>query len=304
MSVTHTQLSQRTRVSSIVNFNIAFSGPECLGGTFATRWWTNAMAPIVIMVLHAPVYYICLALAGGDEEKKKQVSSAALGSWALWCKLIYMAMMQLVFDIWLCTPSPVLDPSLGGAATLDADPSLECPSFAKYHDSTGDYDGHREFRRFAIVLITGAALLVCFGGCVVGLKRLYSPWTSEFTTPREYHEFTIGGIICPVGLHILFCPIGGILLLTGLIGMMATGTVYAALLGGSLILFAIFFVGFIGGSSLLIVGGFNRGDKPFRVGALPLPPPPPLHQSDHTPPSSSSSSSRAGQVRLSVPGLR
>jgi hypothetical protein len=281
MSVTHTQLSQCTRVSSIVNFNIAFSGPECLGGTFATRWWTNAMAPMVIMVLHAPVYYICLALAGGDEEKKKQVSSAALGSWALWCKLIYMAMMQLVFDIWLCTPSPVLDPSLGGAATLDADPSLECPAFAEITDMQYYYDGHRVLRRYAIVLITGAALLVCFGGCVVGMKRLYSRFLVKNSDvsreDRQCWEFTIGGIIFPTGLHNLFCPIGGILLLTGLIGMMATGTVYAALLGGSLILFAIFFVGFIGGSSLLIVGGFNRGDKPFRVGALSPPPPlPPL----------------------------
>ena len=42
-------------ISSIFNVNIAFSGPECLGdgsGGYASRWVTNAMAPLAIILFH------------------------------------------------------------------------------------------------------------------------------------------------------------------------------------------------------------------------------------------------------------
>ena len=76
-------------MSSIFNINIAFSGPECLGdrtGGFAARWWTNAMAPVVLIVLHALVFCVRLARAGVG--KREELAWAALGSWTMWCKLI------------------------------------------------------------------------------------------------------------------------------------------------------------------------------------------------------------------------
>ena len=256
-------------VSSIFNFSIAFSGPECLGGGgYSARWATNAMAPVVLIVLHGIVFCIRHCLAGGDEEKKARVFSQGLGSFVLWMKIISMMMLQLAFNNLMCStpknsPNIAIDASVydhdaarlqsspnGGSFYMDADPSIVCPAFTTYYINN--------FTTYSITMLVGVVVALFFGG--VG------------AIAAEGED-----LVAPI----LSCP-GIIAFLVGLIGLMVT-TPYGALLGGSIIIFLIFFVGFVGGSAFAIRNGDCDYDSEFRVllpppaDALPLTANRPLH---------------------------
>ena len=147
-------------ISPIFNFQIAFSGPECFGdgsGGFEARWWANAaMAPVALILFHVIVFQIRKALG------KERVASQAVGSFVLWCKLIYMMIIQSAFEIWVCSTP-------GTVTTLDADPSIECPAIAK--DANGD---HSEFAIFSILMMVGAALLLVF---ISSFATTHDPFT-------------------------------------------------------------------------------------------------------------------------------
>ena len=195
-------------VSSIFNFSIAFSGPECFGeGGYSARWATNAMAPVVLIVLHGIVF--CIRLAQG----KEGVASQAVGSLVLWCKIIFMMMMQLAFETWVCS-TPVGAPE-GTNATLDADPFVQFPAIV-----TGTPLGD-----FWIVWISGAALLLCAAGC------------ARVTDGRS--------LDCT--------PFGTIVFLIGAIGVAVTGGDWDGLFIGGLFIFLIFGIGFVGGSAVAII---------------------------------------------------
>ena len=211
-------------ISAIFNVNIAFSGPECLGDSsggsgYVSRWWFNAIGgPLAIILFHAIVFQIRKA------QGKEGVALQAVGSFVLWCKIIYMMVIHLVFETWACSP-PVGSPF--GTVTLDADPFIECPAI-EAGTAFGDY---------AIVLISGAAVLLCAAGC--------APVTNG------------ASLLCA-------CP-GTILFLIGVIGMaVAGGGVWGGLFIGGLFLFGIFGIGFVGGSAVAISKG-DRDDKEFRV---------------------------------------
>jgi hypothetical protein len=264
-------------VSSLFSFNIAFSGPECLGdgsGGYSARWATNAMSPVALFLFHVIVFCIRYLLTGGDEEKKARVFWQGRGSFVLWTKLIFMMMMQLAFDnMKWSTPdnSPV-----GTSARLDADPSIDCPSLARDNYVLSD------FATYSIITMVGAGLLLPVAGCLVCASRVKD---------KEEQK-------CGRGFFLLLACPGTLIFLVGLVGLMVT-TPYGALLGGSIIIFLIFFVGFVGGSAFVITSG-DREDTEFRV--LMLPPAATLPSTTNASFSSVSPLS-SGQVWLSLPRL-
>ena len=133
---------------------------------------------------------------------------------------------------------------------MDADPSIVCPAFTTYYINN--------FTTYSITMLVGVVVALFFGR--VG------------AIAAEGED-----LVAPI----LSCP-GIIAFLVGLIGLMVT-TPYGALLGGSIIIFLIFFVGFVGGSAFAIRNGDCDYDSEFRVllpppaDALPLTANRPLH---------------------------
>ena len=233
------------------------------------------MSPVALFVFHAIVFCIRYLLAGGDEEKKARVFWQGQGSLVLWTKLIFMMMMQLAFDNmnW-STPdnSPV-----GTSARLDADPSIDCPSLARDNYVLSD------FATYSIMMIVGAGLLLLAAGCLVCASRVKD---------KEEQK-------CGRGFFLLLACPGTLIFLVGLVGLMVT-TPYGALLGGSIIILIIFFVGFVGASALVIKNG-DREDTEFRV--LMLPPPAATLSPTTNTSFSSASPPSSGQIRLPLPRL-
>jgi hypothetical protein len=138
-----------------------------------------------------------------------------------------MMMMQLAFDnMKWSTPA-------GSVATLDADPSILCPSLAPTGNN-GDGYVYSDFATFSIMMIWGAALLLLAAGFLVKASRVKD---------KEDHRLRNLSLCCA-------CP-GTILFLVGIIGVAASG-VWGGLFIGSLSIFLIFGIGFVGVSAVAI----------------------------------------------------
>jgi hypothetical protein len=123
-----------------------------------------------------------------------------------------------------------------------------------------------DFATYSIIMMVGAGLLLPVAECLVCASRV-----------KDKEDQKKGR-----GFSLLFACPGTLLFLVGLVGLMVT-TPYGALLGGSIIIFLIFFVGFVGGSAFAIRNGDCDYDSKFRVllpppaDALPLTANHPLH---------------------------
>ena len=80
-------------LGSLVTFSIAFSGPECFGtddgagSVFVGRWWLNACAPLVLMLLHAVVFCIRSMRSKKESGEQERVWWQVSGSGYLWGKV-------------------------------------------------------------------------------------------------------------------------------------------------------------------------------------------------------------------------
>jgi hypothetical protein len=114
-------------MSTLINFQVSFAGPECFGNWgYADHWTMKAVyLPLILMFLHGVMYVIRWVIAKGGA--KQWVKYKLSGSGLFWYKLIMMTMLALCVEIWVCEqPTASVNASGIPAARLVADPGVTC----------------------------------------------------------------------------------------------------------------------------------------------------------------------------------
>jgi hypothetical protein len=115
-------------ISTIFNLQVSFAGPECFGEWgFAGRWAANVMSPLILLAVHGIVYLIKRHRA--EPALQGTISSQLKGSLLFWMKILFMMMLELSFQIWVCeAPTMGANASTVQAKRLVKDPSMTCNS--------------------------------------------------------------------------------------------------------------------------------------------------------------------------------